>query len=278
MTMHKIFILLLGLCLSAVSYSREEKDTVAVDGKAVTGMAGGFSSGNDYAFTKSESDSLYAVGMYKDAAAGYEWLLENKGISPEVYYNLGNCYFRLNDNARAILNYERVLKLVPSDENAKANLELAYSKTVDKYETANEMFYTRWFNAVKHLFPSDTWAVFSIAVFILFLASLALFLWGRSSGLKKTGFFSGIAFLVLCIAGNVMAFSQRSDALAGDSAIVMVPSLTARSTPSDGGTALFVIHEGTKVSVTDRSMKSWIEISINSSQRGWVPVESVEII
>lgn len=276
--MKKIYILLFGLCLSLVSYSQDRNDSLMVSDNAAPVIASDFSSESDYSFTKPEADSLYAAKKYRDAATGYEWLLANKGISPEVYYNLGNCYYRLNETARAILNYERALKLAPSDENAKVNLELAYAKTVDKYDEVNEMFYTRWFDSVKHMLPSDSWAVFSVVVFILFLVAFALFFRGRNSGLKKTGFFSGLVFLLLCIIGNVMAFSQRSEALSKDAAIVMVPSLTAKSTPSEGGTALFVIHEGTKVQVTDSSMKDWIEISINSTQKGWVPVKAVEII
>lgn len=271
--MKRIYIMLLSLVFAAVSFSQEnQQDATSKE------MVSEFSSQEEYSCTKAEADSLYAAKLYKDAALGYEWILENKGIAPEIYYNLGNSYYRLNDNARAILNYERALKLSPSDENARTNLEMAYARTVDKAENVSEMFYVRWFDSVKQMFASDSWAVVSIVFFILFLVGASLFFWGKTGLLKKTGFYSGIVFLLLCILGNVMAYSQRNDALAQDAAIVMVPSLTAKSTPSESGTALFVIHEGTKVKVTDNSMKKWVEISINSTQKGWVPAESVEII
>lgn len=271
--MKRIYIMLLSLAFAVFSFAQEkQQDETSKE------MVSEFSSQEEYSCTKAEADSLYAAKLYKDAAIGYEWILENNGIAPEIYYNLGNSYYRLNDNARAILNYERALKMSPSDENVLANLELAYARTVDKAETTSEMFYVRWFDSVKQMFPSDSWAVISIVLFLLFLLGSSLFFWGKSGLLKKTGFYSGIVFLLLCILGNVMAFSQRSDALAQDTAIVMAPSLTAKSTPSESGTALFVIHEGTKVKVTDNSMKDWVEISINSNQKGWVPAETIEII
>lgn len=277
--MKRIYILFIGLVFSVALFSQNEVLSGNTGGEGeFSELSSEFSSESEYSCTKSEADSLYAAKLYKDAAIGYEWLLENKGVSAEVYYNLGNSYYRLNDNARAILNYERALKMEPSDENTKANLEMAYAKTVDKYEDANVMFYVRWFDSVKQMFASDSWAVVSIVFFILFLAAFALFFWSRVVGLKKAGFYSGIVFFFLCIIGNVMAFSQRNDAVARDAAVVMVPSLTAKSTPSESGTALFVIHEGTKVQVTDSSMKDWVEISINSTQKGWVSAETIEII
>lgn len=229
-------------------------------------------------FSKDVADSLYAEEQYRSAADIYERLLDEKGEAPAVYYNLGNAYYRLGMYAKAIINYERALLLAPSDEDVKTNLALAYSKTVDKYEDEGAMFYTRWFDGLKHAMASDSWAWLAASSFIAFLLLLSLYIWSKRTVLKKIGFYCSVLCLLVSIVGNVCAFSQRNDILAEDHAVIMVPSITVKSTPSDSGTALFVIHEGFKVDVRDNAMRDWVEISISAEQSGWVPRSSLEII
>lgn len=273
--MKKIYFILIIFLMPLVAYS-QDNDSISTGSSTVYDEFA--SSSKDYSCDKNTADSLYAAKLYKDAARGYEWVLKNEGYSSYIYYNLGNCYYRLNELGPAVLNYEKALLLDPSNKDVKDNLALAYSKTVDKYVDGNVMFYTKWFDSVKSSFSSNTWSVIGIVSFILLLAFVSMFFWGKQITLKKVGFYLALLFFVICIIANVMAYSQVNDFRNKEYAIVMTPSITAKSTPSDSGTNLFVIHEGYKVKITDTSIKDWVEISISSGESGWVPRNSIEVI
>lgn len=235
--------------------------------------------GNDSViYSKTLADSLYAQKLYNDAAICYKGVLDNNMESLDVLYNLANCYYRLGQLPEAILFYERVLKYDPSNEDAKVNLSLSYLKTTDKYEETNIMFYDKWFNNIKNSLSSNSWATISIILFVFFILMLALFLWGKDIKLKKIGFYFSIIFFIICIVTNVLAFSQKNDAISKEYAIVMIPTLNVKSTPSDNGTNIFVLHEGAKVRITDSTMKNWVEIDFDTKGKGWVPSEAIEAI
>ena len=271
--MNKLIYILLLTLMPAVAGFAQQNDTANVHGRQILTI-----SGEGQQLSKAVADSLYAAEQYQTAADIYEHLLADNGQSAAVCYNLGNAYYRLGMYAKAILNYERAVLLDPSDSDVRANLALAYSKTVDKYESEGQMFYTRWFEGIKDLLSSDGWAYLGAASFIAFVLLLSLYIWGRRTVLRKVGFFGFVICFVSTIVANLCAFAQRSDILAADKGIVMIPSVTVRSTPSDTGTALFVIHEGYKVNIIDKTMKEWVEISINSDKTGWVPAGALEVI
>jgi len=150
---------------------------------------------------------------YKKSIALYEALVaqglkENKE-SPQIYYNLGNAYFRDNQLGKAILNYERALLLDPSDGDIRHNLRFARSRTEDRIDTAGDLFLTQWFYAVRNINSSNEWAVIGIVLFILFLASVATFLFVRILWARKSAFYTGIVLFLLMIMANIFAFSQK---------------------------------------------------------------------
>lgn len=229
-------------------------------------------------FTKASADSAYMENKYLDAIYIYEEILKEKGESADIRYNLGNSYYKADNIAKAILNYEKALLLAPADEDIRANLEIARAKTVDKEEVAVEFFLTSWFSSIRNVATSDQWAVTGVIAFIIMLAAIALYFFSKKTALKKTGFFSAIVLLVVTVFANIFAYQQKSRLTAHDQAIITAPSVTVRSTPSESGTELFVIHEGHKVTVKDNSMNEWKEISIGNNQVGWVLASTLEII
>ena len=227
--------------------------------------------------TKSEGDSAYIRNDFASAIQIYESLLR-KGEAADVYYNLGNSYYKVNEIAKAILNYERALLLQPGNGDIRANLEIARSKTVDKVETVPEVFFVTWTKALINSMSVDAWAVCGVVSFLLLIVSLYFFIFSKQVVLKKVGFITGIVFLIVVVMTNVFAFKQKKELLNRDSAIIMNPSVTVRSTPSENGTSLFILHEGHKVDIKDSSMKDWKEIRLEDGKVGWVPVSSIEII
>ena len=211
---------------------------------------------------------------YASAIQIYEALLK-EGEAAEVYYNLGNSYYKTGDIAKAILNYERALLIQPGNAYIRANLEIARA---NKVIPVPEVFFVSWTKSLINCLSVDAWAKVGVVCFFLLLASLYFFFFSKQIVWKKIGFIAGIVFLVLGLLANVFAFQQKNELLNRNNAIVLTPSVTVRSTPSESGTSLFILHEGRKVEIKDNSMREWKEIRLEDGKVGWVPASSVEVI
>ena len=230
-----------------------------------------------HAVTKVEADSAYARGEYQQAIKDYEALLK-QGASADLYYNLGNAYYRTENITRAVLNYERALLLSPGDRDIRFNLQIAQSKTIDRIVPESEMFFFTWYRSLVNLMSVDGWARTSLVSLALVIILLLVYLFSDRIWLRKIGFFGGFVLLVLFILSNVFAWQQKQNLLYRKGAIVIVPSVTVKSTPASNGTDLFVLHEGTKVTITDGSMAGWKEIRIADGKEGWIESKQLEEI
>ena len=229
-------------------------------------------------YTKAMADSAYAESDYATAIHIYEQLIAEHGESAAVYYNLGGAYYRTDEIARAILNYERALLFNPSDDDIKFNLELARAKAVDKNALVTELFLVRWYDNFCSIMSADSWSKVSILCFIILISCLTLFIFSKKSKTKKIIFIFALLSLLCSVMAGVIASNQTAKLRDRRSAIIMEPSVTVRSTPSTTGTELFILHEGKKVKIKDDSMKAWKEIEIEDGNIGWLPAESIERI
>lgn len=228
--------------------------------------------------TKPQADSAYVNNDYAGAVEMYESILANEGESADIYYNLGNSYYKMDNIAKAILNYEKALVLNPGDGDIRFNLELAQSKAVDKVTPISEMFFTTWIRSVTNLMSEKGWAKSGIVTFVLMLSCLAIYFFSKKVVWKKIGFIAAVCMLLLCVVSNVFASNQKQKAQDHGSAIIMAPSVTVKSTPNEGGTDLFILHEGRKVQIKDNTMKEWKEIQLEDGNAGWVPASVIEVI
>lgn len=224
-----------------------------------------------------QAETLYREGKYPEAEEVYRKILDEGLESADLYYNLGNCYFKLGENTKAMLNYERALLLKPSDGMARYNLKMAQKNVVDKIEILPELFLVRWYKAVETYFSADQWGYFSIGFFIIFLAMVALFLYAGSVGMKKTGFWVGIVVLFLTVGTIYFAVKQDERIMNREYAIITTPSVTVKGAPDNSGTALFLIHEGLKVRVIG-SLGDWYNIRLADGNEGWVVKSDLEKI
>lgn len=229
------------------------------------------------AATKAEADSAYVNGEYQKAITEYESLLK-QGASAEIYYNLGNAYYRTENITRAVLNYERALQLSPGDGDIRFNLQIARSKTIDKIVPESEMFFVTWYRSLVNMMSVDGWGRTALVSLALVIVLFLVYLFSARVWMQKVGFFGGGVLLVLFVISNFFAWQQRQNILYRQGAIVVAPSVTVKSTPAQNGTDLFILHEGTKVIITDGSMKNWREVRLADGKKGWIESKKIEVI
>ncbi len=227
--------------------------------------------------TIQEANDAYSKNDYKKAMELYQSVLQENGESANVYYNLGNCYYKINQTAPAILNYERALLLDPGNSDIRFNLEMAYLKTVDKIEPVGDFFLENWSVSIRNLYTTNQWSYISIVCFCLLIGCLVLFFFSRKIILKKAGFYAGIVLLIFTIAGNAFAYKQKAKLENRDTAIVFTPTVTIKSSPSASGNDLFLLHEGTKVDIKSQ-LSGWYEIETADGHIGWISEKDVQII
>ena len=227
--------------------------------------------------TLKEAEEAYAKEDYTQAIELYESVLKSYGESAMVYYNLGNAYYKAGKVAPAILNYERALLLNPGDSDTRFNLQVARQKTVDKIEPIGEFFLTRWIGTVEDVYSADGWAKWGVASFLLFIGCLVLFFFSKWIRLKKIGFFAGICFLLISLVANLFADSQQDKLLHRADAIVFASTVTVKSSPDASGTDLFILHEGTKVTIKS-TLGEWSEIQLEDGNVGWMPSNEIQQI
>lgn len=161
------------------------------------------------AVNKNNADTEYQKGNYQQAIRDYEEILNNYGVSAEVYYNLGNAYYRTDNITKAVLNYERAHLLSPGDEDISFNLQFARSKTIDKITPESEMFFVTWWKALVNFTSVDCWAKTGIIAIIMALVLVLVYLFGPHIVLRKIGFFGGIFFVAVFLLSNLFAYQQR---------------------------------------------------------------------
>lgn len=226
---------------------------------------------------KTVADSAYAKEDFERAAKTY-LRIAKMGESATICYNLGNCYYRLDDIARAILWYERASLLSPGDADIRFNLDMARSKTIDRVIPRREFFFVTWYRSMTNWMSADAWAHGSVMLFILCLIALAIYIYAHPVWLRKTGFTLAIVFFLLTIVGNICAWSQSRKLANRNGAVVMSPSAVVKSTPSASGSDLFVLHEGTYVSIRDNSLNDWAEVVLADGKQGWIERKQIEVI
>jgi tetratricopeptide (TPR) repeat protein len=223
------------------------------------------------------ANHYYSKGKYEESIRLYEKILDNGKESAGIYYNLGNAYYKTYDIANAILNYERAKLREPNNEDIQYNLELARKQVTDKIDAIPEFFLTKWFRQFVNLFSSDFWAILSMSAFILFLVLFSVYLYSAKLNLKKTAFWVGILAIIISAMSFAFSLQQKKDIVNSEQAIVFSSKVTVKSSPAQSGTELFVIHEGTKVSI-EQKVGNWYEIKLSDGSKGWLKQTHIEII
>lgn len=220
----------------------------------------------------------YTDGKFSDASTAWTSIEESGQKSAKLYYNLGNAWFKQGNYPKAILNYERALRLDPSYSDARYNLEFTSNFVQDKIEPVPEFILKSVARKVCYVMGSNAWAVIFLVLLAAALVMGLLFLLGSSVGKRRSGFYCGIVLLLLSAGALSFSIWQKSDSVKTDTAIVMSPVSSVKSSPSSGSSKdLFVIHEGTKVTILDE-VGSWKNIALADGRQGWITSNELEVI
>lgn len=222
-----------------------------------------------------DANAQYAEGNYAEAAQQYEAILADQP-NAEVYYNLGNAYFKCGELSSAILAYERCLRLDPTHRDARHNLQFAETQIVDRIEDNTSFFLSKWATGLRDRVGRTGWVILTVCTWVIFLLSLFGFLLGQTIGLRKSSFYIGLIALVLSIAGlgNTLSLHHRDSARS--EAIITQGIVNAKSAPDKSGTDLFTLHEGTKVNI-EETIGEWANIHVGNHV-GWIPTRTLERI
>lgn len=229
------------------------------------------------AVTKNNADTEYQKGNYQQAIRDYEEILKN-GESAEIYFNLGNAYYRTDNITKAVLNYERARLLSPGDDDINFNLQFARSKTIDKITPQSEMFFVTWYKSLVNFTSVDNWAKTGILCIVMALLLVLLYLFGPQLMLRKIGFFGGLAFFIIFLLSNLFAFQQKQALDNRTGAIIISPSVNIKKTPAKNSADQFVLHEGTRVDIIDKGMTDWRCIRVGDGREGWIETKAIEEI
>ena len=224
------------------------------------------------------ANEAYAQERWEDAVNDYTAIAEASMESAPLWCNLGSAWYKSGNLGKAILCYERALKLDPSYEDARYNLELLNAMKLDRLESVPELILATWMKNLGRTLDSDSWAVCFLVFLVLTLAMVLLFILGSSATSRRAGFFTGVVCLLLAVASLSFSLWQKNEYMKADKAIIMKPVSSVKSSPSgDSAKDLFVLHEGTMVQVLD-NVGGWSNIELSDGRQGWLPSSDIEII
>lgn len=223
--------------------------------------------GNDSLYHN--GNALYEEGNYEEALGIYHQLVQEGKESADLYYNMGNAAYRSNSIGYAVLYYEKALKLEATHEDAANNLEFVSRYRVDAFEEVPQLFLGTWIRGFVHILPERIWSTLALLSFLFVLTGMVVYLFARRIALKKTGFVCAWVALLLFGLAFSSAASRHREIVHPDTGIILVPSVVVRSSPSESGTELFILHEGTKVELSEE-VSGWQNIRVIDGREGWI--------
>lgn len=264
MTLVMLFVMM--ACSMSVSAQTKDGSATTADKKAPTAQN-----------VKANADAAYRTSDYQKAIELYQQALK-EGVSATLYNNIGNAYYRVDNIPMAILSYEKAMKLDPMNDAIAHSLEIARNKTIDKLPPESEMFFVKWYKALRNMQTIDGWATMAIIALVVSLIMFLCYLFVDSIVVRRIGFYTSFVMIIAFAFCNIFAWQKKSDIMAHDSAIVMDKEVTVKSSPTLKSPDACLIHEGTWVRITDNEMKGWYGIRLSDGREGWIETKHLEEI
>lgn len=220
---------------------------------------------------------LYKDGKYGEAIKLYEEIEANNEVSSELYYNLGNCYYKLNKVAETIYNYEKALMLNPGNSDAQNNLIFANRLTLDRIESLPKSVFQRFDENVLQKLSYNGWAVVTVIFSILGATLFLLFYFSDISSRKRLFFVASMASFLLLILSLVISYQQYNQSKNTVEAIIFTEEVPIQTEPTQNADTAFTLHEGTKVQIID-TVDDWKKIRLSDGKIGWMYAKDLKVL
>ena len=221
------------------------------------------------------ANKLYQKGNYQDAIEQYQSILKTNRHSAELYFNLGNCYYKLNKVAPAIYNFEKALLLNPNDDEIKNNLKFAQKLQIDDIKEVPKVGFNKWAQDFVAINDFDTWARISVGLSIIFLLSFTGYYFSGTSLLKKISFSAMLLIFILFSLSIYATIFEKQNYQNEKPAIVFEEITPVKTEPKNDASDAFLLHEGTKVFIKD-TLDNWRKIEIPDGKSGWINANAIK--
>jgi tetratricopeptide (TPR) repeat protein len=223
-----------------------------------------------------KGNTLYKNGEYQQAIDVYESIIkEDKQQSAELYFNLGNSYYKLNKVAPSIYNYEKALVLKPNDPETLNNLKFAKKLTIDEIKEVPKVGFAKLIQNFTGIFNYNTWAKISVVIAFVFLLCFIGYYFSQLT-LSKRIYFIGMFILLVALFLSFAAGMSEKDHFDNDRpAIVFAEISEVRSEPQKAGSPIFLLHEGAKVYVKE-TLLNWKKIELTDGTEGWIDSSTIK--
>lgn len=224
-----------------------------------------------------QGNTLYNQAKYNEAIAKYEAVLKTQKHAAELYFNLGNAHYKLNNIAPSIYYYEKALQLKPNDKEIQNNIAFARNMTVDAIDVIPEVGFAKLFKNITNLMSFDTWAYATVFSMLCFVLLFLMYYFTYVSSKKRIAFIGGFTFLLLSFVCLFFAYSKFSIDKKNNPAIVFSQEAVVKAEPNLRSEEAFKLHEGTKVQILD-TVNNWKKIKLSDGKTGWIPNNAIKAL
>jgi tetratricopeptide (TPR) repeat protein len=228
---------------------------------------------NDLLFE--QGNALYNDGKYAQAIEKYNAILKTKNHSEELYFNLANAHYKLNNIASSIYYYEKALQLTPDDQEVKNNLAYAKNMTIDAIDVIPQAGFSKLLKNFTDIMSFDNWAKLAVLSVIIFVLLFLVYYLTYSTIKKRLTFITSNLFLLLAIISLAVAFHKYNEHLKDNSAIVFAQETVVKSEPNNRSSEVFRLHQGTKIQILD-TINQWKKIKLSDGKTGWIQNEDIK--
>jgi tetratricopeptide (TPR) repeat protein len=224
-----------------------------------------------------QAEKAYDSRKYTEAIRCYEKLVADGFKSYQLYFNLGNAYYRNSELGKAIYFYELARKLAPTDEDVNINLGIASSKTIDKIDSKENFFISAVKTNLLTSFSTTTWAWLSAICVFFTVVCFFIFVDSGSLTLKRICFMFSCIFLIGFVSTYLLGYSALNAKYENKFAIILTKEIRIMNEPTAMAKTKFNLHEGTKIRVVENN-GDWVLIKLDNGNEGWVKLSDVGII
>lgn len=225
-----------------------------------------------------QANTSYNEGDYQEAINLYERILESDLHSADVYFNLGNAYYKTNQVGPSIYYYEKALMLSPDDAEIANNLSFAQNMTIDSIESIPKVGFSKISSTVVNTFDYDTWAILSVILVALFVILFLYYYFSHGTNKKRFLFLTSFSSLFVGLICLSLAFKKFDVDKRDNGAIVFAERTEVKVDPNLRSETAFDLHEGAKVQVLENYDDNWSKIKLSDGKTGWIALEDIKLL